>query len=95
MILRSVPVEIVIFLLADMITLTWVTVKLYKQSFLSVCSPKAKIIKMSGTSLVTTVLLKGNLLIKLSLSSSQLNIEPNHTTLAGHCYEHDVVVASK
>ncbi|XP_020613534.1 xylose isomerase-like [Orbicella faveolata] len=25
----------------------------------------------------------------------KLNIEPNHTTLAGHCYEHDVVVASK
>lgn len=25
----------------------------------------------------------------------QLNIEPNHTTLAGHSYEHDVVVASK
>ena len=25
----------------------------------------------------------------------QLNIEPNHTTLAGHGYEHDVVVASK
>lgn len=24
----------------------------------------------------------------------QLNIEPNHTTLAGHGYEHDVVVAS-
>jgi len=37
MILRSVPVEIVISLLADMITLTWVTGKLYKQSFLSVC----------------------------------------------------------
>lgn len=84
MILRSVPLEIVIFLLADMITLTWVTGKLYKQSL-------AKIIKMSGTSLVT----KSNLLIKVSLSSSQLNIEPNHTTLAGHCYEHDVVVASK
>ena len=26
---------------------------------------------------------------------SQLNIEPNHTTLAGHSYEHDVVMASK
>jgi len=25
----------------------------------------------------------------------KLNIEPNHTTLAGHSYEHDVVVASK
>ncbi|KAK3750636.1 hypothetical protein QZH41_012823 [Actinostola sp. cb2023] len=25
----------------------------------------------------------------------KLNIEPNHTTLAGHTYEHDVVVASK
>ena len=25
----------------------------------------------------------------------QLNIEPNHTTLAGHGHEHDVVVASK
>lgn len=25
----------------------------------------------------------------------KLNIEPNHTTLAGHCFEHDVVVASK
>ena len=24
----------------------------------------------------------------------QLNIEPNHTTLAGHGYEHDVVMAS-
>lgn len=24
-----------------------------------------------------------------------MNIEPNHTTLAGHSYEHDVVVASK
>ena len=24
----------------------------------------------------------------------QLNIEPNHTTLAGHCYEHDVIMAS-
>lgn len=24
----------------------------------------------------------------------QLNIEPNHTTLAGHCYEHDIVMAS-
>ena len=24
----------------------------------------------------------------------QLNIEPNHTTLAGHMYEHDVVMAS-
>ena len=25
----------------------------------------------------------------------QLNIEPNHTTLAGHDYEHDLLVASK
>ncbi|XP_031553887.1 xylose isomerase-like isoform X2 [Actinia tenebrosa] len=25
----------------------------------------------------------------------KLNIEPNHTTLAGHSYEHDIVVASK
>ena len=25
----------------------------------------------------------------------QLNIEPNHTTLAGHAYEHDVIMASK
>ena len=25
----------------------------------------------------------------------QLNIEPNHTTLAGHGHEHDVVMASK
>lgn len=25
----------------------------------------------------------------------KLNIEPNHTTLAGHCYEHDIVMASK
>lgn len=25
----------------------------------------------------------------------KLNIEPNHTTLAGHCYEHDFLVASK
>ncbi|KAJ8353799.1 hypothetical protein SKAU_G00213660 [Synaphobranchus kaupii] len=24
----------------------------------------------------------------------KLNIEPNHTTLAGHCYEHDIVMAS-
>ena len=24
----------------------------------------------------------------------KLNIEPNHTTLAGHVYEHDVVMAS-
>jgi len=24
----------------------------------------------------------------------KLNIEPNHTTLAGHCYEHDIVLAS-
>ena len=27
--------------------------------------------------------------------SMQLNIEPNHTTLAGHGHEHDVVMASK
>ena len=27
--------------------------------------------------------------------SLQLNIEPNHTTLAGHGHEHDVVMASK
>ena len=25
----------------------------------------------------------------------KLNIEPNHTTLAGHDYEHDLLVASK
>lgn len=25
----------------------------------------------------------------------KLNIEPNHTTLAGHCYEHDFLIASK
>jgi xylose isomerase len=25
----------------------------------------------------------------------KLNIEPNHTTLAGHDYEHDIIVASK
>jgi xylose isomerase len=25
----------------------------------------------------------------------KLNIEPNHTTLAGHSYEHDIVIASK
>jgi len=25
----------------------------------------------------------------------KLNIEPNHTTLAGHCYEHDIHLASK
>ena len=25
----------------------------------------------------------------------KVNIEPNHTTLAGHCYEHDFLVASK
>lgn len=24
----------------------------------------------------------------------KLNIEPNHTTLAGHCYEHDIAMAS-
>ncbi|KAL8582164.1 hypothetical protein ACOMHN_004083 [Nucella lapillus] len=24
----------------------------------------------------------------------KLNIEPNHTTLAGHCYQHDIVMAS-
>lgn len=24
----------------------------------------------------------------------KLNIEPNHTTLAGHSYEHDIVMAS-
>ncbi|XP_064624892.1 uncharacterized protein LOC135486184 isoform X2 [Lineus longissimus] len=24
----------------------------------------------------------------------KINVEPNHTTLAGHCYEHDVVMAS-
>ena len=24
----------------------------------------------------------------------QINVEPNHTTLAGHSYEHDVVLAS-
>jgi len=24
----------------------------------------------------------------------QLNIEPNHTTLAGHSYEHDIVMSS-
>lgn len=27
-------------------------------------------------------------------SHFKLNIEPNHTTLAGHCYEHDIVMAS-
>lgn len=27
-------------------------------------------------------------------SHFKLNIEPNHTTLAGHSYEHDVVMAS-
>jgi len=25
----------------------------------------------------------------------QINIEPNHTTLAGHCAEHDIVVAGQ
>lgn len=25
----------------------------------------------------------------------KLNIEPNHTTLAGHCHEHDIIMASK
>ena len=25
----------------------------------------------------------------------KLNIEPNHTTLAGHDYEHDIIMASK
>ena len=24
----------------------------------------------------------------------QLNIEPNHTTLAGHCHEHDIAMSS-
>ena len=24
-----------------------------------------------------------------------MNIEPNHTTLAGHDYEHDILIASK
>lgn len=24
----------------------------------------------------------------------KLNIEPNHTTLAGHSYEHDILMAS-
>lgn len=24
----------------------------------------------------------------------KLNIEPNHTTLAGHSYEHDIIMAS-
>jgi xylose isomerase len=24
----------------------------------------------------------------------KINVEPNHTTLAGHCYEHDIVFAS-
>jgi len=24
----------------------------------------------------------------------KLNVEPNHTTLAGHCYEHDIMMAS-
>lgn len=32
---------------------------------------------------------------EVSTFTLQLNIEPNHTTLAGHSYEHDVVVASK
>lgn len=27
-------------------------------------------------------------------SDFKLNIEPNHTTLAGHSYEHDIVMAS-
>lgn len=27
-------------------------------------------------------------------SHFKLNIEPNHTTLAGHSYEHDIVMAS-
>ncbi len=27
-------------------------------------------------------------------SHFKLNVEPNHTTLAGHSYEHDVVMAS-
>lgn len=25
----------------------------------------------------------------------KLNIEPNHTTLAGHGYEHDIIISSK
>jgi xylose isomerase len=25
----------------------------------------------------------------------KVNIEPNHTTLAGHCHEHDIIIASK
>jgi hypothetical protein len=28
------------------------------------------------------------------MSFLQINVEPNHTTLAGHCYEHDIVMAS-
>ncbi|KAK3089393.1 hypothetical protein FSP39_003250 [Pinctada imbricata] len=31
---------------------------------------------------------------QLNISMIMLNIEPNHTTLAGHGYEHDVVMAS-
>ena len=26
---------------------------------------------------------------------AQINVEPNHTMLAGHDYEHDIVMASK
>lgn len=43
----------------------------------------------------TFVVGRGSLLICLLIHTLQLNIEPNHTTLAGHGYEHDVVLASK
>lgn len=35
-----------------------------------------------------------NLFCYFILKKFQLNIEPNHTTLAGHAYEHDIVMAS-
>ena len=34
------------------------------------------------------------IILQVITSWFQLNIEPNHTTLAGHGHEHDVVMAS-
>lgn len=38
---------------------------------------------------------RANALVDGNSPHLQLNIEPNHTTLAGHGHEHDVVLASK
>ena len=35
-----------------------------------------------------------SIIILIFYTPMQLNIEPNHTSLAGHGYEHDIVVAS-